>query len=215
MAQFFTCATLACCGRREALQAPLQELLDVTADNHFVYLGACARVLKGQWLIESGQAMQGLALTEQALREFEAQEAQLGVPWVQSIMAQGHAQLGRTQRAMDVIERALAATERKGERQWAPEVWRVKAALLRQMHGAGREAETMTALHTALSLARTQGAGSLELRAATDLAALLLAHGERTTADALLASAMDKITQGEASADWHAARALRARCAAP
>jgi len=207
MAQFFSCATIACCGRYEVLDAPLDELVAVTTEHGLVYLGSCARVLRGQRLIASGLYAQGLAQTQQALREFEAQGAHLGLPWLLSIMALGHAGLSRGPQALEVIDRAIEAIERKGERQWAPEVWRTKAQVL-LMDGMDRAQDAKAALETSLSLAREQRAHGLALRSATSLASLLLRLGDAGGARAVLLPARGQVTEGADTEDLRAADAF-------
>ncbi|MDM0046261.1 AAA family ATPase [Variovorax dokdonensis] len=207
MAQFFHCATLACCGRYDALDEPLGELLAVTSEHGLVYLGSCAKVLRGQHWIETDHHAEGLAQVELAWHEFQAQQAQLGLPWLLSIMALGHAGVGRTAQAMEAIEAALQAMERKGERQWAPEVWRIKAKVL-LMGGPDRVAEARAALQTSFSMALAQKAGSLALRSATSLAALLARQGEGAAASAILLPVRAQITEGEGTADLRAADEL-------
>jgi tetratricopeptide (TPR) repeat protein len=209
MAQFFSCATLACCGRYDALDAPLAELIAVTTEHRLGYLGSCAKVLRGQQLIARGLSEAGLAQARQALAEFGAQQAQLGLPWLLSIVALGHAGLEQPERALEVIDDALRAIERKGERQWAPEVWRLKAELLLRT-GRHAEAQAHDALRLSLELARRQSAKSLELRAATSLAHMLMGRGEVAPARALLAPVRELFPANSDFVDVRAADRLLA-----
>ena len=63
----------------------------------------------------------------------------------------------------------------------------------------------------ALDVSRTQGAVSLELRAASSLARLQLDRGERELAHALLAPVRAKISEGAGTADLRAADELLER----
>lgn len=93
-----------------------------------------------------------------------------------------------------------------GELFQMPELLRVKGALLSSMKSTHDEAERC--FRESLDLARIQGAGSYELRTATDLAALLADQGHRKKATLLLRQVYSRFTEGFETADLRTAADL-------
>lgn len=123
--------------------------------------------------------------------------------------------LGRTDRGNDMqsdmlatlapefVGSAVLARVQAGRVGWcAPEVLRV----------AGERSRDEVLLLRALSVARSQGAGAWELRAATSLAAHWHGAGRHEPARALLQEALAGITEGAGTADVRRATTLLAAC---
>jgi tetratricopeptide (TPR) repeat protein len=209
MALFFACATRACCGHSGAVRQMLDELIALTAQQGLGYLGSCARVLEGQELIARGECAAGLDHIGRAFAEFQAQQAGVGLPWAMSISALAFARLGKPGEGLGIIARAQAAASRNGERQWEAELLRLKGELLLvEPLGQQAEAEAEAAFRAALELARRQGARSLELRAATSLAGLLVRRGKHEAAERVLSPVYGGFSEGMETADLRAAAAL-------
>jgi predicted ATPase len=88
-----------------------------------------------------------------------------------------------------------------------PEVLRIKGSILAK-HDEPDFASVNDHFTQALELARRQGALSWELRCATSFARLLSDQGRSADATALLQSVYDQFTEGFATADLKAAKAL-------
>ncbi|UPJ40109.1 AAA family ATPase [Bradyrhizobium sp. 40] len=110
--------------------------------------------------------------------------------------------------ALELIEHGLATTNRNGERILEAELYRLKARVLVARGGPGVEAEAQALLDRALSTARSQRARTLELRAATDLAALWIDQGRRDEALNVLAPIYASFTEGFDTQDLKQAKAL-------
>jgi predicted ATPase len=110
--------------------------------------------------------------------------------------------------ALELIEQGLATTSRNSERIFEAELFRLKARalLVRGAPDAGTEAQSL--LDQALTTARSQHAKALELRAATDLAALWTDQGRREEALDLLAPIHAWFTEGFDTQDLKQAKAL-------
>jgi class 3 adenylate cyclase len=204
MALFFACATRACCGERAAVRPLLDELQALVGAHGLGYMASVARVLEAQELIADGEYAAGLAQIGRAFAEFQAQEAGVGLPWAMSIAAAAYARLGKGEEGLGTVVKALAATDRNGERQWAAELWRLKGELL--MLSPAHEAEAEACFARAAELARRQSARSLELRATLSLARLLDRQGKAERARALLAESCGWFADAAETDDLREAR---------
>ena len=86
-----------------------------------------------------------------------------------ALLVEALGRAGRTDSAIETVETALQAAEQTGERRWTAETHRLRGILLL----ARNPKETSiaeTSLVQAISLARSQGARLIELRASLDLA---------------------------------------------
>jgi len=122
-------------------------------------------------------------------------------------LAQGLAAAGHVAQALATIDEALTKSERDEERWWIAELLRIKAEV-KLSEGADAAAAAEAHLQDALSWTRRQGALSLELRCATDLARLWHQQGRAAPARDLLAPICARFTEGFATADLQAAKAL-------
>jgi predicted ATPase len=119
--------------------------------------------------------------------------------------ALGHG--GRIAEGLAVIEELIGRSDR-GEEHWAmSELLRIKGELL-LLEGSEAAAEIEDLLRGALDLARRQDALSWELRAATSLSRLLCTQGRSADAVAVLRPVYERFTEGFATADLKAARAI-------
>ncbi len=100
---------------------------------------------------------------------------------------------------------ALALVERRDERDWEAEIYRVKGELLLE---SGGSSEAETCFRRAIEVARRQSAKSLELRATTSLARLLDKQGRRHEARQVLGEIYGWLTEGFDTADLKDAKAL-------
>ena len=84
-------------------------------------------------MIRKGQVADGMALLEKGLAVWEGGGARLGTPYRRSVLAEGMAQLGDLDRALDLIDEVIAEIERPGraERHHYAEALRIKARYCR------------------------------------------------------------------------------------
>ncbi len=132
--------------------------------------------------------------------------------------AEGHALEGRPEAGLALLEQALEIVERTGERYYEAEIRRLTGRLTfesARRAGLDRSAEALDWMHQALACARARRLGSLELRAALDLAGLWQAQGRREAAIATLAPACDAVVGGAGTRDVLQAQALLAALRAP
>jgi predicted ATPase len=123
-------------------------------------------------------------------------------------MAEAMGRAGQIADGLTAIEEAIVRSERTEERWATAEMLRIKGDLLliRDARGAAAAAEDY--FRQAVDLACRQGALSWELRAATSLARLLSDQARSADATACLRPVCDQFTEGFATADLKAAKAL-------
>jgi predicted ATPase len=98
--------------------------------------------------------------------------------------------------ALEVIEQGLATCDLNSERFFEAEMYRLKAQALLIGNESNAGSHTQSLLDKALTIARSQNARSLELRAALDLARLWHHQGKQTEARHLLAPIYSWFAEG-------------------
>jgi tetratricopeptide (TPR) repeat protein len=163
---------------------------------------------EGQLLIKRGDAVAGIRCSRAALDElreigFVMKRSELLV-----VLAEGLASLGQVAEGLLEIDNALAHCESTGERWNMSEALRVRGELLLLEGAPEASAAAEDHYQQGLDWARRQGAMSWELRCATSLARLWHDQARRDEARELLAPVYDRFTEGFATADLKAAKAL-------
>ena len=130
---------------------------------------------------------------------------ELGRPGDLASLAAAYGKAGRTDDALALVAEALALVERRDERAWEAEIYRVKGELLLE---SGGSSEAETCFRRAIEIARRQSAKSLELRATTSLARLLDKQGKQDEARRMLGEIYGWFTEGFDTADLKDAKAL-------
>ena len=139
----------------------------------------------------------------------------LNVQFMLWLLALGHARRRRFAEARAAVDEALAIVAETKEVWWQAELLRLSGelALAAAGVGAGRRAardEAATAFARAGEIAASQKALSLELRARASLARLWKDEGRREEARGALAPVLARFSEGHATGDLVAARALLA-----
>jgi predicted ATPase/DNA-binding winged helix-turn-helix (wHTH) protein len=124
------------------------------------------------------------------------------------LMAEALGRAGQIADGLAATEEAIVPAERTEERWVIAELLRIRGELLLLQGGPGAPATAEDHFRQALDWARRQGALSWELRAATSLARLLSDQHRSADATALLQPVYDRFTEGFATADLKAAKAL-------
>jgi predicted ATPase len=167
-------------------------------------LGRC---LKGVLLIRRGEGGAGLLLLQAALEELRTTGYVLRYIGFLGALAEGLGAAGQVAKGLTAIEEALERSERNDARWCMAELLRIKGELL-LLQDASNAAAAEDHFRQALDWARRQGALSWELRCATSLARLRRDQARNEEARELLAAVYDRFTEGFATADLRAAKAL-------
>jgi DNA-binding NtrC family response regulator/predicted ATPase len=190
-----------------------EAVIATSAEEGFAQQKAQGVFLRGWALAEPGGEGTGWAQMREGFAAWEATGAGVLRPYYLALLAEVAAQADDVDEGVRLIDEALVAVEKSGERSWQAEVHRIHGELL--LRQAGDEAMTSTAAEAAhvcfqqaLGIARDQQARSLELRAAMSLGRLWHRVGMRTEANELLAPICRWFTEGADTVDLREARAL-------
>jgi predicted ATPase len=195
--------------RREeqAAQAQADAAMTLSTAQGFPLWLAIAMILRGGTMAARGQVAEGMAQIRQGLAAFQATGAEVGRPYFLTLLAEGHARDGQPEECPRILDDALAAVRKTGERWYEAELHRLRGeSILRRPAHDVVEAEGC--FHQALDVARRQEAKALELRAAMSLCRLWQQQGKSQDAHALLAPVYQWFTEGFDTADLQEAKAL-------
>jgi predicted ATPase len=144
-----------------------------------------------------------------SIAAFTASSARLRLPYYLSLLAQVYGKAGRAEEGLASIDEALAQARTHNERWWDAELHRLRGEFL-LLHGADASDVEMAFLR-AISIARSQQARSLELRATMSLARLWIAQKRTADARRQLSDVYAWFTEGFETPDLQAARLLLAQ----
>ena len=161
---------------------------------------AVATGLRGQWLLLQNNLREGIPLLKRALEELHAQRHEmLNMDFVCDLGA-GLIAMGEHQEALTLTVNAIDVQQRGGKFLYMPALFRMKGLIL-----ASRSAEDYfeaeESLLSAIDWAKRQSATLFELKAATDLAELLLKQERVPEAYKHLSAALDRMPAGIVSPD--------------
>jgi predicted ATPase len=149
----------------------------------------------------------GLQLIQQGLENLQTASPNPWRPVFLLLLAEVHLNGGETQQALSTLDNALQLAERTGERIWVAGIHLLfgKAILSQDSNNIqGAEAK----FRQALNVATEQGAKSLEIRAATDLADIWQEQGREAEAHKILTPIYEWFTEGFDTPDLIKAKKL-------
>jgi predicted ATPase len=129
------------------------------------------------------------------------------VPYFRSLFAEIHVRSGAVNEGLDLVTEALHRVEETGERWFEAELHRMTGELMLRLPNADASGAEARFGHAAAT-ARQQGAKLWELRAATRLARLWREQDRCAEARDLLTPVYSQFTEGFATPDLQAARAI-------
>ena len=193
--------------------------LGKTREQGFALYLAQSTILRGWALTTQEQGEEGLWQMRHGLTAWQATGAEVNVPYLLSLLAEGYARLGQVEAGLAVLQEGWEVMERTGEHAWHAEMSRLKGALLLQHQGQGQDStsevqeEAEACFQRAIAVARQQSAKSWELRASMSLARLWQSRGKQAEARQLLAEIYGWFTEGFDTKDLQEAKALLAELA--
>jgi predicted ATPase/DNA-binding winged helix-turn-helix (wHTH) protein len=161
---------------------------------------AVATGLRGQWLLLQNNLLEGILLLKRALAELHTQHHEmLNMDFVCDLGA-GLIAMGEYQEALTLTMSAIDVQHRGGKFLYMSALFKMKGLILAS-RSAGDYFEAEGSLLSAIDWAKRQSATLFELKAATELAELLLRQGRMPEAHRHLSVALDRMPAGIVSPD--------------
>jgi predicted ATPase len=168
---------------------------------------AVGRGVKGELAIRRGDPERGVRAIERCQVELSEARYELLTTSFNLTLSEGLIATGRTEDALELIDRTMTRVQADGDLYNLPELLRIKARAL-LCTSQSRVGEAQTCLLQSLEWSRGQGARSWELRAASDLARLWAGDGRRYDARTLLQTVLAKFEEGFETRDLQQATLL-------
>jgi len=203
--------------RREA--QPTRELAEATAalatEHGLPFWLTYGTIFSGGALAVQGRAAEGIERMQQGLAAYRATGSEIYLTRFLALLAEAYARAGQAEPGLQTLDEALAVAERTQERVYEAELYRLKGALIllqpvREGEEAGGRDQAEACFQQAITIARSQGARSLELRAVMALSRLRRQQGKPAEARQMLAESYGWFTEGFDTADLQEAKALLA-----
>jgi predicted ATPase/DNA-binding winged helix-turn-helix (wHTH) protein/class 3 adenylate cyclase len=191
-------------GDLAAVEEFVSDLVELSVRHDWQFWHAFGSCFRGVLTVQRGDLAAGIHLLEEALRGLRSID--FGVHYLYFLCEYAGAlgRAGRTDRGLEVIEDAVARSDRNDERWCIAEVLRIKGELL---HRQGKFKDADAAFATARVWSKRQGAMSWSLRIATSAAPLWQDLGRAAAARVELKAACDRFTEGFGTSDYRNARA--------
>ena len=195
-------------GEHDQAHRHISRCLALSEEHGFKQWLGLARAIRGICMNMLERSSNSLEDVKVELEKYRAAGYQLGVTVLHVLRSQALLVNRRPEIALEAIEEGLSTAERNGEHILLAELCRLKARALLDCAAPDARANAHSWLERALSTTRTQCARSLELRAASDIAALHLEEGRRDEAHRVLESVYAWFAEGAETEDLRSAKAL-------
>jgi predicted ATPase len=171
-----------------------------------VYYLAWGNIIQGWTQAVQGEAKKSIEIMHQGLADLRSTGAERSLPYYLALLAEAYGEAERAEEGLNVLREAFSFVDKKSERWWEAELYRLRGELLLKLNDTGPESEEI--LRKAIEIARRQSAKSLELRAVTSLCRLLQKQGKKEEAVQMLAETYNWFTEGFDTTDLKEAQAL-------
>ena len=196
--------------RDHARAAPrASELARITREHELTMYGAFGAFLEGWATAAGGAPGDGLTDMRRAIDELREQNVLLFDGLLKIALAEAEAQAGDPDRAIAILDEALATVDLAGYRAFEAELHRTRGEILLKRDPAN-PAPAEKAFLTAIAVAKQQATRSFQLRAALSLAKVYRATGRDGDAHAVLAPALEGFASTPEMPEIAEAQTLRA-----
>jgi len=170
------------CRNPEAVREHAEAAIGIAEEHAFPYWLGWATVMRGWAQAALGDPQQGIEALRHGLQAYESTGARQIKPYILTLLAEMCGWAGLPQKGIEALAGAFGPGNKTDVSFYEAEALRTRGELLRQCQaGDGRES-----FEAALTLARRQGARSLELRAAVSAGRALLERGASQSAGELI-----------------------------
>ena len=139
------------------------DLIELSTHQDFAFWLPAGEILRGWARSACGDAAEGLAWIEDAIRDYRATGSMLRMPYFLALKAEALYFADRASEALEAITEAEGAVERSEERWWRAELYRLKGVFLAALGAEGTQIEA--SFCAAIRIAWEQKSFSLEKRA--------------------------------------------------
>ena len=200
---------LAWMGMSELGVSHAEEALEIAQENRLAFIEHCiCPIFGGLQQSYSGDEETGFALFQKGLDFWTSVGGRLNTGLLWSELARAAARIGKSDEAMELVDRAIEIADSTGEVWFKPESLRLKGDLLLQQAKEHDLEPALVCYNAALALAKAQEAKSWELRAALSLAEVCQRKGEDVLAYRTLAPVYEWFTEGFDTPDLESARLM-------
>jgi predicted ATPase len=166
------------------------ELASLARESGLDFFSPQGVILEGWVKAQSGLPAEGLEDIRRGAELLREQNVRVFDGLYKATLAEAEARAGDVDRAVAVLDEALATSERTGHRAFDAELHRVRGETLLKRDPANLVSAEQ-AFQTAIAVAKHQGTRSFELRAALPLSKLYQSTGRPADAHAVLAPALE------------------------
>jgi non-specific serine/threonine protein kinase len=153
-----------------------------------------------------GEVGRGADQMETSFRSLQEMKERLYLTFLGTLLVRAKLEMRRTEEALNFLDELQLLSVETHQQFFVPDLYRLRAEALHRLDPKSPRIEAE--YRTALQLAREQGALALELRAAGGLATRLAESGRTSEGAAILRPVFDRFTEGLATPDLRAAKAL-------
>jgi len=185
----------------------VEELKDLSREHRFPFWQAQAMGIEGLLMSLEGNKREALAMMKEAFVRLRSTGAELGKASTMALMAEEYSQLGNTDEAIALLERAESEAQLTGSQMYISQIHRVRGVALLAISPDNRE-EAARCFREAIESARRFRLKLFELEATVSLCMLLRDQGDITEACSQLEHIFGWFTEGLDTLPLKKARAL-------
>ena len=195
--------------RREAAEtvAMAAEAMTLSTEHGFHQYTGVIAILDAWARADSMSGSKCFKQLQEGLAKFRATGSSARLSYFLSVVADACLKIGKVDDGLRAVEDGLQCVKKHEQTRWEPELHRLRGNLMSKQPNRDL-VELENTYRMALDIAHKQGAKSLELRAAVDLARFLKNKGKPHEAHDLLKPIFDWFTQGFDTPDLKDARVV-------
>jgi predicted ATPase/class 3 adenylate cyclase len=207
-ASYYACILHALRGEPAIAQKHAERCLSLSEEHGFRQWRGLARAVRGICMSMLDASSNTFDDTANALAEYQSAGYQLGITTLHVLLGSALLLRNQPETALELVEQGLSSAAHNNERIFEAELYRLKARAWLACGAPDSTSHAELLFDRSLAIAREQRARSLELRAATDLAALWVNQGKRKRAFDLLAPVYAWFAEGLDTQDLKDAKKL-------
>ena len=193
-------------GDWESAQEHVEALVYQAETNSLGPFIAAGRARRGELAIFRGSADEGIVELQAGLATIQSIGYEVLTTEFNISLIRGLHAVGRTVEATELTTRTIRAVARNGDQLYMPELLRMMGNIL--LGTPGRRSEAQAFFQQSIAMSRLQGAHGWELRAATDLAAMVSGQETHAAAREVLQPVVDQFVEGMETTDYKKAQRI-------